>query len=441
MNVGCEQYNLKTENARWRLTSTDSNSSEQQCCHTSRKANEAGRNAAMFPDDDVIFLPDQSVQQHLVGDRDEFTAPEILRETAVFVTFLLLWPFLLVLDLIRALRPDKVTFTWNFLDNQELNAIPHQPAAHEAVRNGNLQHLEWFLNEGTDVDREELIFTAIQHNQLACVKLLLKHGANLCCENVDHLTPFLFFVHLGATDIAAFLLHHQPQLIHQRDSLHRRNALVLCIQGREDTFNLALIKLLVTHGADINDTPDLLLTVAHSGAENSQEVLRYFLQLGPSPELLNRTCKYRSRGSEIITCVFLQLVMKGKVESLRDILSHPVDIHVTNERNLNALDLVVQLSRTANEEHSSVCNAEVYREIELLLLVAGLQPKDPSNIQEREGSAPDITLKHLCRDTLRTCLLQCSKKQNLFEIVPRIPLPPGPIAQHLRSYLLFHQHL
>ena len=64
-----------------------------------------------------------------------------------------------------------------------------------------------------------------------------------------------------------------------------------------------MIKALVTHGAGINEAPDLLLTAAHSSGEPSEDVIRYILKCNPNQAVLNRTCRYYIRGSEKITSV------------------------------------------------------------------------------------------------------------------------------------------
>ena len=389
-------------------------------------------------------LPIQSVQQHLTNDEQLFTAPEIVSATVQFLLFLFFWPFYLICDLVQYVKETRGQ-TDNFQvkvnkENRTLQNITtlvqdQQTVAIERMKTGESQYLERLLNP-----TEELIFKAIENDQQLCVRHLVNNGANLHYENILHMTPLMHAIFHSKTNMVRLLLNHDPSQIRQRDSLYQRLPLEFCTESKE-ALNVDMIRTLVMHGADINEAPDLLLTAAHSSGKDSEDVIRYILQCNPNQEVLNRTCRYYIRGSEKITSVLLELVTRGKLRSVKHILHHPLEIHATNEKGQNALDIVCDIiNNITSTQQMPITRIGKYVAIRDLLIAAGLELSCPIDLESTDTNS-DISLQNICRKNLRIHLMRCNKKQHLFIAVPNIPLPPGGTARYIKSYILYHQDI
>ena len=394
---------------------------------------------------DVIYPPDQSVQQHFVEDEGSLTISEFVWETINFIIFTLFWPIYLFRDLVLFFKSkntrenDATNVTVG--DHETLNLgcfIQYQKAAKAALHAGNVKCLEWLLDQGVDVTREELIFAAIEDSKLQCIQLLLRKGADLYYENTAHMTPLMHAVWHNKPDIVTLLLDFDPLQIRQKDSLYQRLPLDFCT---DEALNVKMIQTLVEHGADINLSPDLLLTAVYSGGENNGDVIHHILQWGLNEQLLNRRCSYRSRGMNKVSNVLLELVKRGKLRSLREILHYPIDIQSMNEKRQNALDIVCDIINANNTNHNvSSTSIEDYKAIRDVLIAAGLQTNH-SSYNKAISWYSDISLQNFCRTKIRLQLMQCNSKENLFLTVPRIPLPSGGTANYIRSYILYHHNI
>ena len=380
----------------------------------------------------------QSVQQHLTNDTNSFTTYEILSETVHFLLFFFFWPFYLICDLVQYVK-ETCSKIDNFQvevnkENRALQNIATLVQDMQAVAI-ETQYLERSLNS-----TEELLFKAIENDQQLCVKHLLNNGASLHHENILHMTPLMHAVFHNKTNMVRSLINHDPSQIRQRDSLYQRSPLEFCAESKE-ALNVDMIKALVTHGADINEAPDLLLTAAHSSGEHSEDVIRYILKCNPNQAVLNRTCRYYIRGSEKITSVLFELVTTAKLESVKHILYHPLDIYVTNKKGQNALDIVCDIINNVTfTQQVSIATIGNYVAIRDLLIAAGLQLGGPTGLKFTQTNS-NISLQDICRKNLRIHLMRCNKNQHLFITVPNIPLPPGGTARYIKSYILYHQDI
>ncbi len=377
----------------------------------------------------------ETVQQHLL-DKDEFIMADFREAVVKICIFIAFWPLFLLVDLVKhwmfKLKQIDVISHVNdaFWDYQ--TKVFH---AHKVTREGNTRRLEFMLNHGVHKDNEELIFTAIEHSQLDCVKLLCDKGADLHFENVDHLPPLLFAVQRGNDRAVTTLLDSEPALLPQRDSLFHRCALHFCAD--EYKVDVDMINLLVSRGADINDAPELLLMAAIAQDENCIDAIRCILECKPSLATLNVAFTVPGTHTKTVNVLHL-LAKRGNVRALKLMLQHPVDIHVKNEEGLNALDVAFEESighlerLTLNDQYSKTVE---------VLATAGLQlSKLPKIRTDYEKSIRDISLQHLSRLRIRAQLLTCND-ENLFLTIPKIPLPPGGIADFIRSYLMYFENI
>ena len=389
-------------------------------------------------------FPVQSVQQHLTNDTKSFTGYEIISETVHFLLFLFFWPFYLICDLVQYVKEiHSNTDNFQVEVNKETRTLQNittlvqdkQAVAIETIITGKAEYMERSLNS-----TDELIFRAIENDQQLCVKHLLNNGASLHHENILHMTPLMHAIFHNKTNMVLFLLDYDPSQIRQRDSLYQRSPLEFCTESKE-ALNVDMIRALVMHGADINEAPDLLLTAAHSSGGHSEDVICYILKCNPNKAVLNRTCRYYARGSEKITSVLLELVTTEKLESVKHILHHPLDIHVTNEKGQNALDIVCDIINNITfTQPAPITTIGNYVAIRDLLIAAGLQPSRPTGLKFTQTNS-DISLQDICRKNLRIHLMRCNKNQHLFITVPNIPLPPGGTARYIKSYILYHQDI
>ena len=380
-------------------------------------------------------FPVQSVQQHLTNDTNSFTTYEILSETVHFLLFLFFWPFYLICDLVQYVKE-----TYSKINNFQVDVNKENRTLQNIitlVQDKQVVAIETQYLERSLNSTEELNFKAIENDQELCVKYLLNNGASLHHENILHMTPLMHAIFHNKTNMVLLLLNHDPSQIRQRDSLYQRLPLEFCTESKE-ALNVDMIGALVTHGADINEAPDLLLTAAHSSGEHSEDVIRYILKCNPNQAVLNRTCRYYVRGSEKITSVLFELVTTAKLESVKHILHHPLDIQITNEKGQNALDIVCDIIN--NVTQVPITTIGKYVVIRDLLIAAGLQLSGPTGLKFTQTNS-DISLQDICRKKLRIHLMRCNKNQHLFITVPNIPLPPGGTARYIKSYILYHQDI
>ena len=120
---------------------------------------------------------------------------------------------------------------------------------------------------------------------------------------------------------------------------------------------------------------------------------------------------------------------------------HPLDIHVTNEKGQNALDIVCDIINNVTfTQQVSIATIGNYVAIRDLLIAAGLQLSGPTGLKFTQTNS-NISLQDICRKNLRIHLMRCNKNQHLFITVPNIPLPPGGTARYIKSYILYHQDI
>ena len=102
-----------------------------------------------------------------------------------------------------------------------------------------------------------------------------------------------------------------------------------------------------------------------------------------------------------------ELVTTAKLESVKHILYHPLDIHVTNEKSQNALDIVCDIiNNVTSTQQVSIGN---YVAIKDLLVAAGLQLSGPTGLKFTQTNS-NISLQDICRKNIRIHLMHCNNK-------------------------------
>lgn len=83
----------------------------------------------------------------------------------------------------------------------------------DALRSGNVKVVKKFLDEGTDVNYTSFAWSALQmaagKGQLAAVKLLVEHGANVNYQHpITKMTALHLAAYEGYNDVVQYLLEH-----------------------------------------------------------------------------------------------------------------------------------------------------------------------------------------------------------------------------------------
>ena len=230
------------------------------------------------------------------------------------------------------------------------------------------------------------IMEATIYGQYGNVEILIKAGADVHIQDHEGKTALMWAASYGQDKCGAILIGAGADVNEQNNQ--GRTALMLTVIYGYDHF----LKLLINTGADVNmcdifgDTPLL-------------KALKDYIYMYPGD----------------VTMKFIKTLLGAG--------SH---VNIVNKRGQGCRMAISCLLQTTGD---------FYRPLIIrCLIAAGDTLNEISSLQQ--GTQTFVSLSHLCRETIRTQLLDLDPHENLFVRMPRLGLPAA-----LQRYLLFDETL
>ena len=255
------------------------------------------------------------------------------------------------------------------------------------LESGQLESLQFLINQGTEVNAKDVKGNALLANAVAypaCVEYLMRYGADVNITDINGSSALMKAVAGGHVRSVQFLLNGKP-FINTRNKYGFTALIQAARNGRTHC-----AKLLLEYSADVN-----------------------MVDKGGYSALIHAAVK------QSVGCVRLLL-----------------GAGVIIDRNI--YESMYCLLKTWE---SAIINEQI-----ILMLFAGGADKPQTNRRgtsiywrnlteclKQYTSDEDVSLRHLCRTTIRNQLLVKHRKKNLYFSVSKLGLPPL-----LQSYLLYN---
>ncbi len=335
----------------------------------------------------------------------------------------------------------------------------HERVEKKIANNENLDEL--------DEDGLAELHKAIMNTDIYSIRKLLEAGAGINVkETKSEWTPLMFATQQHDYKIMEILLSHGANV--NEVELDGRSALHLAIgRGIGPGMELVkLVKILLDHGSDVNTKDDggirmspVDLTLQRGNPdilglliENGAIVQSSFCSMGPPIFLLLMSDVYYSaRCIDLLLSVGVDInglyedlytplmyaAALGRKGSLLHLLKRNADIAFINRDNDSALTLAVDGIQSLDEEDSAEYTHDT--SVQLCFVAGGVPPSrefTEVHLSEFQDNHPVPELRQLCRNTIRSYLLQMNPPGNLFTYVPKLNLPSA-----LTAYLLYGMSL
>lgn len=208
-----------------------------------------------------------------------------------------------------------------FVNTETTLAADMQPLA-SAVRKGDAAAVRLLLKQGADPNTDwsgsTVLTWASQYGDLAVVKVLVEHHANIDTKGSNGDTPLTVAVSYGHADVVSYLIAHGAKV--NLENGRGWTPLDLAEGGRRT----GIARLLRAHGA-VNGLPPLLAAANRGDAAQ----VRQLLASGADPNMHN---------AENDTAVFLAVGIES-LESVKVLVEHGADVNAATVGGLTPLML------------------------------------------------------------------------------------------------------
>ncbi|XP_069104424.1 ankyrin repeat and SOCS box protein 10-like [Argopecten irradians] len=186
---------------------------------------------------------------------------------------------------------------------------------YHAVEENNMKTLRLLLVKGADVhykyfDDKSLLHICCEKDRLECAKLLMEFGANVQASDEWNMTPLMYCMVRHFVDIAKELLSRDSHAVHSQDRFGKS-----VIHCATESGSVELLKLVLSHGADVNQTDwygitPLMTLCAGAGIRHSVELCHVLLDAGADVEMKDVRSKRTAlqfaavqKNTELVQCL------------------------------------------------------------------------------------------------------------------------------------------
>jgi ankyrin repeat protein len=234
-------------------------------------------------------------------------------------------------------------------------------------------------HNGTPVDGCTALYVAAMLGQLTSCKALLDTDANLEATNDIGYTPLIAAIEGDHEEVVEFLLkagaNINPEVIDRMDVVGLGGSFPLYSATRIE--NVAIIKRLIKHGAEIDrTTPIGWSSLKCAALQGSLGIVKILLEAGADPNTQSSEFSEENEWEPGRTAL-MDAAFNGNVPIARELLKHGADVDILNSEGRTAL-------------HSAVVSANL--DMVSLLLQSGADPDIFGNDNERM-SALDLALR------------------------------------------------
>ena len=285
-----------------------------------------------------------------------------------------------------------------------------------AAKGGHEECLEFFLSKGVDVNACErscctALDLAARHGHEACLNLLIEAGANVNSLKPNGFTTLMEAIRFGHTKCVSSLIEAGADV--NATNSYGHSAITVAAKKK---ISCPHFPLLLSAGADVNavdysGTP----VIVDAALKCSDKELQILIDAGADVNAVDK------EGNTPLIIAGSSSVA-GRVECVKLLLRSGARVNLLNNSKNNALCSHISKSKDLNKPPD--------RTMVLLLYAAG-ETLDGITIEDDEitGFVLDylekrtISLKEICRETIRKHLLQLNLHQCLFFKIPELGLP------------------
>lgn len=149
-----------------------------------------------------------------------------------------------------------------------------------AIYNGKIDIVRLFIEAGMNVDanrgipRETPLLLAVDRNNIAICKLLIRHGANVNVITPTGLSPLIFASQEGYADIVALLIQSGAK-VNMAESPNMTPLVIAAQNGHLD-----VVRLLVNAGAHLNGRNGSTTPLLRAVEGNYFSIVKYLVKIG-----------------------------------------------------------------------------------------------------------------------------------------------------------------
>ena len=304
--------------------------------------------------------------------------------------------------------------------------MTNETALYLATYHGNAEGLKLLVLAGAEVnhinkDNDTPLLTASKRNRCKCIRILVEAGADV---NIKGEYGYSALMSVIKCPVCVEVLLDAGADVNSTNG-YDQTPLLVCIKYRDiiDINLLPCVKLLLQYGADVNfvskhnNTP---LTCAMEYCPSSPiDIVAELIHAGADVNL--------SRHRDGITPLMLAAESWGigREPYVRLLLRSGAKINMLNKRGRSVLEMF----------NWKIDGTE---KLVTLLFAAGekIFRRIPSLDNMKWLTQPEVSLKHLCRVTIRKHLLSLDLHRHLFHRVPKLGLPKA-----LSAYVLYNMTL
>ncbi len=240
--------------------------------------------ATYLQNSNLLYI--NAIEEHLMKSEETFKLVDLLKDGLIFIAFVLFWPIFLLMEMLEPKMKVKYLMSeWNQTDHYGDSLHCQDYYSTGSNIDGNIDGLEMLMH----INRNFVIFHAIESDHLDILSHLLDQNMDLSFENMDHMTPLMHAVSLGKENVVELLLEQDSSAINMGDSYYGRVPIAFC--RTQKSLTLGMVQLLCSYGADVNLVPDLLLCASRRTSDEG--LVKFILQQNPSSDMINRRLDIR----------------------------------------------------------------------------------------------------------------------------------------------------
>ena len=296
----------------------------------------------------------------------------------------------------------------------------------EAAANGHLEIVDMLIKAGASVnvrdnDGHTVMMHAAEHGNDRCLQSLLMAGADVNAVDTDENTALTYAVYNNMKSCLNLLLNLGSDVIKKQ---HYNHALLYAAgAGKFD-----IVKLLLSAGANVNFNKGTTALIEAAG-QSFDDCAAVLLEAGADVNVTDtygRTALIAAAEADSIGCVHSLLKSGATVNTYNTVGLNALKSHLYNNTFINK-DLVMLLYAAGEILDDIQCYPNRGGEVDL----------PPYLIEIQSFSS----LKTMCREVIRNCLMVTNADINLFKTVPKLKCPSPKLQSHLISYLLHYQSI